>query len=158
MLDVNHAFCPNSECRDHQLRGKGNIRGHFVYGKQEHQMLYCTTCKSRFSETRCTALFGLKYSPDVVARIIRATAEGLGVRATARLLGLDKDAVNRVILRVGTHCERLLDELLTGLGLTEVQLDELWTFVGKKTVPRLMQRKLRAARHGSGRGSTPKPV
>ncbi|MFN2343962.1 MAG: hypothetical protein ABR542_11450, partial [Desulfonatronovibrio sp.] len=56
-------------------------------------------------------------------------AEGVGVRATARLLNLDKDTVNRVILRAGEHCAQVLSNLLTSLHLTEAQLDELWTFV-----------------------------
>ncbi len=95
-------------------------------------MLYCRSCKCRFSETKCTALVGSKYSSETIGQIIRCTAEGVGVRATARILQLDKDAVNRVILKVGEHCRHVLDNLLVELGLTEVQLDELWAFVEKK--------------------------
>jgi hypothetical protein len=47
------------------------------------------------------------------------------VQATARLLELDKDTVNRVILRVGEHCAYVLSGLLTSLKLIEVQLDYL---------------------------------
>lgn len=57
-----------------------------------------------------------------------------GVRATARLLELDKDTVNRLILRAGEHCAFVLSGLLTLLQLTEVQLDELWTFIKKRKV------------------------
>ena len=60
---------------------------------------------------------------------------GASVRATARLLGLDKDTVNRVILRADEHCARVLSSLLTSLELHETQLDELWTFVKKRNVP-----------------------
>ena len=48
------------------------------------------------------------------------------MRATARLLELDKDTVNRVILRAGEHCANVLSGLLTSLKLTELQRDELW--------------------------------
>jgi len=152
MLKVENYFCVNPECRDYGIRNKGNLRVHFSYGKHKRRMLYCTTCKSRFSETKCTAYFGTKYSAETIGQIIRVTAEGNGVRATARILGLDKDAVNRVILKAGEHCERVLDNLLVQLGLTEVQLDELWTFVEKKTLPVMM----RKAKAGYGRRSTPK--
>jgi hypothetical protein len=50
------------------------------------------------------------------------------------MLGLDKDTVNRVILRVGEHCATVLFNLLADLNLTETQLDELWTFVKKRKV------------------------
>ena len=132
MLDTAKYYCTNPRCKDHGIRARGNLNVQFRYGKRGKRMLYCTTCKSRFSETKCTALFGLKYPSETVAQIIRSTAEGIGVRATARILQLDKDAVNRVILRVGEYCEKMLDNMLVDLELTEVQLDELWAFVQKK--------------------------
>ena len=59
------------------------------------------------------------------------STESVGVRATARLLGLNKDTVNRVILRAGEHCELILSSLLHSLKLKEAQLNELWVFVKK---------------------------
>jgi hypothetical protein len=56
------------------------------------------------------------------------------VRATARLSGINKDTVNRVILRAGEHCELILSSLLRSLKLKETQLDELWSFVKKRNV------------------------
>jgi len=113
-------------------------------------MLYCKTCKKRFSETKCTAFFGTKYSSKTIAQIIKATAEGNGVRATARIMELDKDAVNRVILKVGEHCEQVLDNLLVQLGVTEIQMDELWSFIEKKTLPRMREKAKKKGRHGFG--------
>ena len=152
MLNDDSYFCTNPSCKDYGIRGKGNLNVHFSYGKHGRRMLYCTTCKSRFSETKCTAYFGTKYATETISQIIRVVAEGNGVRATARILGLDKDAVNRVILKAGEHCERLLDNLLVQLGLTELQLDELWSFVEKKTLPTMRNR----AKAGYGRGLTQK--
>lgn len=158
MLEIDKYFCPNPSCKDYGMRGRGNLNVHFEYGKHARRMLYCTTCKTRFSETKGTAFFGSKYSSGTIAEIVRTTAEGVGVRATARLLRLDKDAVNRVILKVGEHCERVLDNLLAQLGLTELQLDELWTFIEKKTLPRMKEGAQRKARRGSGQRSIQRPV
>jgi hypothetical protein len=78
------------------------------------------------------------------------------VRATARLLELDKDTVNRVILRAGEHCARVLSGLLTSLKLTETQLDELWTFVKKRRVLAAPKTSITSmAGRGSGRLATP---
>ncbi|MCD6211759.1 MAG: IS1 family transposase [Sulfurovum sp.] len=98
-----------------------------------------------------SALFGLHLSAETIQQIIHHAAEGVGVRATARLLGLDKDTVNRVILRAGEHCAHVLSGLLISLKLTEVQLDELWTFIKKRkvlAVPKTSN--INTDRHGSG--------
>ena len=44
------------------------------------------------------------------------------MRVTTRLLGLDKDTVNRVILCAGEHYARVLSGLLTSLQLTDCAL------------------------------------
>jgi len=156
MVDLGLCFCPNEACKEYGLRGLGNLTRQFVYGvNKDRHMLYCRTCKMRFAETRCTAFFGSKFTSEEIGAILRTTAEGTGVRATGRILGLDKDAVNRVILKAGEHCAKVLENLLVRLDLTEVQLDELWTFLDKKTLPEM--RGEIAARNGSGRRSTPKP-
>jgi hypothetical protein len=59
-------------------------------------------------------------------------AEGNGIRSTSRILKLDKDAVNRVVLKAGEHCFFVLSNLVKSLRLEECQLDELWAFVQKK--------------------------
>ncbi|MDR1616440.1 MAG: helix-turn-helix domain-containing protein, partial [Syntrophomonadaceae bacterium] len=58
---------------------------------------------------------------------------GVSVRATARLLGISKSTVNMVILKVGEHCRKIFQTLMKNLQMTEVQLDELWTFVKKNS-------------------------
>ena len=160
MSDIEQCFCPNKQCKDYGLRGMGNIGVRGKYGKDKSRdLLYCRTCGKRFAATRASALFGMHLPAEKVRQIIHHAAEGVGVRATARLLGLDKDTVNRVILRAGEHCARVLSSLLTSLELQETQLDELWTFVKKRKV--LVGKKKPTAsgdKPGSGRPLTPPPV
>lgn len=135
MTNLDLCFCPNEQCNDYGLRQKGNIAIRGKYGKDNSRdLLYCKTCGKRFAATQASALFGLHLSDESIRQIIHHAAEGVGVRATARLLDLDKDTVNRVILRAGEHCANVLSELLRSLKLTEAQLDELWTFVKKRKV------------------------
>jgi transposase-like protein len=132
-LSVN--FCINKSCKDYGRLNAGNISVRGKYGKdRSRNLLYCRTCGKRFAETHSTAFFGLRLPSEKIGQIIHHAAEGVGVRATARLLSLDKDTVNRVVLVAGEHCGRVLSELLTSLHLTEVQLDELWAFVKKRNV------------------------
>jgi len=156
MSDFDQCFCPNEQCKDYGLRGHGNVGIRGKYGKDKNRdLLYCRTCGKRFAASRASALFGLHLPADTIRQIIHHAAEGVGVRATARLLGMDKDTVNRVILRAGEHCARVLSGLLRSLQLTEAQLDELWTFVKKRnvlTTPKALRTS--TGEHGSGRSST----
>jgi transposase-like protein len=147
MTDVKNAFCPNIDCKDYGLQNHGNIATRGKYGKnKDKDLLYCRTCGKRFASTRATAFFGLHLSDDKIAQIIHHAAEGVGVRATSRLLDINKDTVNRVILRAGEHCEIVLSNLLRSLKLKEAQLDELWAFVKKRNL--LTKKKL--VESGSG--------
>jgi len=147
MTDVKNAFCPNADCKDYGLQSHGNIAIRGKYGKnKDKDLLYCRTCGKRFASTRATAFFGLHLSDDKIVQIIHHAAEGGGVRATSRLLDINKNTVNRVILRAGEHCEIVLSNLLRSLKLKEVQLDELWAFVKKRNL--LTKKKL--AESGSG--------
>jgi transposase-like protein len=134
-MDLDKHYCPNEACKQYGLRNQGNISVRGQYGKDKSRdLLYCRTCGQRFAATRGSALFGLHLPAETVRAIIHQAAEGAGVRATARLLELNKNTVNRVILRVGEHCASVLSHLLADLNLTEAQLDELWTFVKKRKV------------------------
>jgi transposase-like protein len=133
--------CPNKSCSQYGLIDAGNISVRCKYGKNDRTMLYCRTCGQRFSATRETAFFGSHLSSEIIKQIIRHAAEGVGVRATARLLKMDKDTVDNVVLRVGRHCAEALSRLLRSLDLTEVQLDELWAFVKKNNVMKLLETK-----------------
>jgi len=148
---VSNAFCPNEDCKDFGLGNHGNISVRGKYGKDKTKdLLYCKTCGKRFASTRGTAFFGLHISDEKVQQIIHHAAEGVGVRATARLLGLNKDTVNRVILRAGEHCELVLSSLLRSLKLGEAQLDELWAFVKKRKILANKPSNKSSEKNGSG--------
>ena len=135
MTNIENAFCPNKNCKDYGLQNHGNIAIRGKYGKEKTKdLLYCRTCGKRFAPTRATAFFGLHLTDEKITQIIHHAAEGVGVRATARLLSINKDTVNRVILRAGEHCEIVLSSLIRSLKLKETQLDELWSFVKKRKI------------------------
>jgi transposase-like protein len=151
MADIENVFCPNQECKDYGLRDQGNIAVRGKYGKNKTKtLIYCRTCGKRFAPTRSTAFFGLHLSEEKIAQVIHHAAEGVGVRATARLLNLNKDTVNRVILRAGEHCQLVLSSLLRSLKLKETQLDELWAFVKKRKI--LVNKNLNKSLEKNGSG------
>jgi IS1 family transposase len=64
-------------------------------------------------------------------QIVSALVEGNSIRATARMIGVEHKTVMRVLLRVGDRCGQILNERMRRLSCKIVQLDEIWTYVGK---------------------------
>jgi transposase-like protein len=140
MLDIKEYFCPNPHCKCYGLRDSGYLvkagTYHKKHSKETKQLLKCNVCGFRFSETHSTIFSGLHYSEETIRRIIVCVSEGNGIRATARILGLSKDRVNKIVLKAGTYAEVILSNLLRSLHLNECQMDELWSFVNKKNIRR----------------------
>jgi transposase-like protein len=82
------------------------------YGANQHRLLYCRTCKYRFSERKSTPLFDSRLPHETLLAVLKHLADGCGVRQTARLVGVDKDTVGRLAKAAGQHAQRLHDELV----------------------------------------------
>lgn len=70
--------------------------------------------------------------PEKKLAILSALVEGCSVRATARMAGVEKKTVLRLLASVGPRCQRVLDEKVRGLRCEAVECDELWTYIGMK--------------------------
>jgi LacI family transcriptional regulator len=112
MEDLALFCCQNPDCPDYGLRGKGNLRVCFRYGKDRRRMLACRSCRKRFSERKGTALFASRLPQDQAVAVFQHLQDGCGVRQTARLTGVDKDTVVRYALRAGGHAHQAHDELV----------------------------------------------
>lgn len=113
MDDLSGFCCQNLECPDYGKRGAGNLSVSMRYGPEKRRrMLYCSTCKSRFSERKGTPLFGTRLPEEKVVSILAHIDEGCGVRKTGRLVGVSKDTVMRYCLLAGAHAQQLHDELV----------------------------------------------
>lgn len=158
--DFSHLACPNSECPDYGRRGAGNLRPH-GWSTQDKTVrcLRCTTCSGHFSERANTPLFGLRTSEETLVAIARHLAEGVGCRATARLTGVGLNTVLRFTARFGKHAELFHDEMVRHVRPKQIQADEAWSFVGKKTRTATppTQTTLSKAAAGTTSSSTPKP-
>jgi LacI family transcriptional regulator len=112
MDDLSCFCCQNQECPDYGKRGHGNLTVCMRYGPQQRRLLYCRTCKDRFSERKGTPLFDTRLPDDQAVAVLQHIAEGVGVRKTSRLVGVSKDTVVRYSLRAGAHAQQLHDELV----------------------------------------------
>jgi IS1 family transposase len=59
-------------------------------------------------------------------------AEGTSIRAIERMTGIHRDTIMRLGVRIGKECRRIHDEKMRNIQSKEIQIDEIWGFVGKK--------------------------
>ena len=95
-------------------------------------MYRCLDCNRFFSERRFTGYSGLKLAPEKIVQIVNCLVEDISIRATARLVDVEKKTVIRVMLHAAELCQRVMDTKLRNLRLKYLQADELWCFTGKK--------------------------
>jgi IS1 family transposase len=72
---------------------------------------------------------------DKQIEVISALTEGLGIRAAARITGVNRGCVASLALRVGRGCAELHDRMMVGVRVNRIECDELWAYVGHKRNP-----------------------
>src|SRR3954453_2853370 len=111
--DLSRFCCLNEQCPDHGRRGAGNLTVCARYGKdQRRRLLYCRTCKARFSERQGTPLFGSQLTEERALSIFEHLAERNGVRATARLVKVNPNTVVRYARLAGGQARQTHDEVV----------------------------------------------
>ena len=111
MDDLSRFCCLNSKCPDRGKRGVGNLTVCDHYGRNnQRRMLYCRTCKARFSERRGTPFFHTHLPDEQVVSVLEHIVEGCGVRQTSRLTGVNRGAVGRLSQLAGNQAKALHDE------------------------------------------------
>lgn len=127
-MDRNQLSCPNPNCSYYGKQGAGNIRTH----SNADNMYYCASCKERFSARKGTIFYNLNTDEEKVLLALKLLAERNSLRATARILDTTKESVSRWLRRAAQHTNMVSDYLLHELKISQAQIDELWSFVGKK--------------------------
>jgi transposase-like protein len=109
--DLSRFCCLNEGCSDYGKRGAENLTVCARYGKdKQRRMLYCRSCKARFSERKGTPLFGSQLTQEQALSIFEHLADRNGVRATARLVKVNRNTVVRYARLAGDHARLLHDE------------------------------------------------
>ena len=103
-----------------------------IYGKHQTQRFRCRDCGTTFNAPTHKPLGSHTISIDRVVRVFQLLTEGMSVRATARVTGVDRNSILSLLITVGANCQRLLDASVRNLRPRYVQADEAWTFVQKK--------------------------
>ncbi|HYP25537.1 MAG TPA: hypothetical protein VE262_02370 [Blastocatellia bacterium] len=100
--------------------------------RKGHQRFQCLTCKKTFIEPYDKPLGEMILAEDKALSVLLHLIEGCSVRSTERITGVHRDTILNLLVTVGAKCERLMEERIKGISVTEVQCDELWGYVGMK--------------------------
>src|SRR4051794_3237371 len=113
-------LCPTCQTQARQF-------GRDRYGNQRYQ---CLACRVTFSDRPARPLGAMRLDMDKALMVLHHLVEGVSIRATMRLTGVNRGTILTLLELVGEACERLLDGRVKGLPVVDVQCDEVWGFVG----------------------------
>ena len=130
-MDWETLYCPNRHCHYYGLPfGQGRlVKNGSSHGQKQ---ALCKACGTYVSMKYGTAYLDLHTEPAIFETAVRALAEGNSIRATGRIVEVDKDTVCEWLDRAAQHCRLVMLYLWRELHVVECQLDELWSFVHTK--------------------------
>lgn len=64
--------------------------------------------------------------------VVSMLCEGASIRGIERMTGVNRNTIMNLGLRVGRACKQIMDEKMRGLQCQQVQVDEIWGFIGAK--------------------------
>jgi hypothetical protein len=125
-VDTAMHFCPHSDCDYRGWLGLGNLRANGHPSGGPWRQFYCTSCKGYFLETHGTIFHGKQASVERIVHVLACLAEGLGIRATARVFEVDANTVLQWLVEAAEQLRAFSAYFLCDLHLEQVQLDELY--------------------------------
>jgi IS1 family transposase/transposase-like protein len=117
--------CQHESTKRHGKDRKGN------------QRFRCLLCGATFAEETAKPIGEMRITMKQATTALGMLLEGMSIRAVARLTSLHPGTICDLILVVGGNCRRLLDTKIVGVPVSDVQLDEIWSFIGMKEKTRI---------------------
>ena len=116
--------CPNPNCSQSRVVRNGSHRGKPRY--------HCRSCKTYFGDTQGTPMYGLKTPAAEVAQALLIVMRRGSLRAAEEITGHKYETISVWLKRAAAHAEALTQVLASDLHLSQVEIDEFWSFVQKK--------------------------
>lgn len=131
--DWNQA-CPNNDCEFHGLLNKGNITSRATYMTQsgKRRIFNCNSCGKSFSETRGTVFFDLRTPEEKIIIALKMILVKVGLSDITFVLGVKEETLLTWLERAAKKAEEINKALLKDISVSQIQLDEMWSFVKRK--------------------------
>ena len=125
-VDTSMHFCPHTGCDYRGWLGLNNLRANGHPSGGPWRQFHCTSCNGYFLETHGTLFHGKQAAVELIVRVLACLAEGLGIRATARVFEVAPNTVLQWLTEVAEHLRAFSAYFLCDLHLEQLQLDELY--------------------------------
>jgi len=131
-MELKRQWCDNRTCPDYGKVEAGNIQ---VFSHVE-QRYYCTSCWRTFNADHGTVFETIRKPHAFVSEVLALLNERNSLRAIQRLKRISPNRILYWLDLAGQHAAAVSAHLIRDLHLSQVQIDELWTFVKKtKALP-----------------------
>ena len=125
-VDTSGHFCPHTGCDYRGWLGLGNLRANGHPSGGPWRQFQCRACEGYFLETHGTLFHGKRVAVELIVRVLACLAEGLGIRATARVFEVAPNTVLHWLMEAAEHLRAFSAYCLCDLHVGQVQLDELY--------------------------------
>jgi IS1 family transposase len=125
-IDTSQHFCPHAGCDYRGWLGLGNLRANGHPSGGPWRQFHCTSCNGYFLETHGTIFHGKQATVEFIVRVLACLAEGLGIRATARVFEVAPNTVLQWLVEAAEQLRAFCAYFLCDLHLEQLQLDELY--------------------------------
>jgi IS1 family transposase/transposase-like protein len=112
-------------CQHHETKKFGKDK----LGNQRYR---CVLCGKTWIDRSARPLGDLRIDRQRAVMVLRMMLEGSSLRSIHRLTGVDRDTIAALILLLGERCRRFLKFKITNVQTADVEVDELWAFIGAK--------------------------
>jgi transposase-like protein len=119
-------FCPHPECDYRGWLGLNNLRANGHPGGGPWRQFHCVGCHGYFPEHHGTLVHGKQAAVELIVRVLACLAEGLGIRATARVFEVDANTVLQWLVEAAEQLRAFSRYFLCDVHVEQLQLDELY--------------------------------
>lgn len=99
---------------------------------ENRQRWVCAGCRRSFGATTGTAMYRLKTPVAEVAQTLLVVLRRGSLLAAEEVTGHKYETIGRWLRQAAAHAEALTEVLVHDVHLTEVEVDEFWSFVRQK--------------------------
>ena len=125
-VDTSMHFCPHTDCDYRGWLGLNNLRANGHPSGGPWRQLHCTACDGYFPEHHGTIFHGKQAAVELMVRVLACLAEGLGIRATARVFEVDPNTVLHWLGEAAEQLKAFSRYFLCEVHVQQIQLDELY--------------------------------
>src|SRR5215471_17945447 len=125
-VDTSMHFCPHDGCRYRGWLALNNLRANGHPNGGPWRQWQCISCLGYFPEHHGTIFHGKQAAVELIVQVLACLAEGLGIRATARVFAVDANTGLHGLVEAAEQLQAFSASFLCDVHVRQLQLDELY--------------------------------